>query len=121
MTTLVKLIIGICLAFSAEYSQPETGNQNKPIAYTMSKREGPIKAKAYKFLTNERNVCLSKRNISRVFAKENMNGWSTDVHTQVFIKKRMPYGKKMKHTSEDYQDLLTWISSLNNNQNGNQL
>jgi len=77
--------------------------------------------RAFKILTNKCNVCHENRNRRRVFTENNMNGWSSDVYKQVFIKKRMPKGKKIKLTSEEYQDLLTWISSIKNNENGNQL
>ena len=68
-----------------------------------------------------RNVCHQKRNKRRVFTLENMTKWSNDINKQVFIKKRMPKGKKIKLTSQEYQDLLTWISSTQNNQNRNKI
>ncbi|RRQ48654.1 hypothetical protein DZC72_13290 [Maribacter algicola] len=59
-----------------------------------------------------RNACLPPKN---------MDTWATDIYMQVFIKKRMPKGKKIKLTSNEYQDLLTWISSPKTNQNGSKL
>ncbi|MFD0796293.1 hypothetical protein ACFQZJ_02385 [Maribacter chungangensis] len=121
MITIIKLLIGICLTLLEAYNKPETINDYKPLGYTASITEDPVKTKAFEILTNKCNVCHEQRNRRRVFTENNMNNWSNDVYKQVFIKKRMPKGKKIKLTSEEYQDLLTWISSLKNNQNGNQL
>lgn len=73
---------------------------------------------AYKILTNKCNVCHVKRNRRRVFTAENMTPWANDVYKQVFIKKRMPKGKKVKLTTKEYQQLLTWITYTKNQNNG---
>lgn len=122
MNTLVKLIVATCLAIMAGQNDPHTSSDGyEGLAYTGLSKEDPIEERAFTVLTNKCNVCHEKRNRRRVFTEDNMNGWSNDVYKQVFIKKRMPKGKKIKLTSEEYQDLLTWISSIKNNENGNQL
>jgi uncharacterized membrane protein len=40
-----------------------------------------------------------------------MDTWANDIYKQVFVKKRMPKGKKIKLTTMEHQDLLTWIST----------
>jgi len=47
-----------------------------------------------------------------------MNSWASDIHKQVFIKKRMPKGREIKLSTQEYQDLLTWISSAKTANNG---
>jgi uncharacterized membrane protein len=122
MTTLVKLIVAICLAIMTGQNDPQTSSDGyEGLAYAGLSKEDPIEERAFTVLTNKCNFCHEKRNRRRVFTEDNMNGWSNDVYKQVFIKKRMPKGKKIKLTSEEYQDLLTWISSIKNNENGNQL
>lgn len=122
MITLVKLIVAICLATMTGQNDPQTSSDEyESLAYAGLSKEDPIEERAFTVLTNKCNVCHEIRNRRRVFTEDNMNGWSNDVYKQVFIKKRMPKGKKIKLTSEEYQDLLTWISSIKNNQNGNQL
>ncbi|MFP2997287.1 hypothetical protein ABN763_15320 [Spongiivirga sp. MCCC 1A20706] len=113
MTTLTQFIIALSLSFFGEsnnenylvYNYVEIETSNRVVRDSSQTR-------AFEILTNKCNVCHVKRNRIRVFTKDNMNNWSADVYKQVFIKKRMPRGKKIKLTSEEYQDLLTWISSV---------
>ncbi|WP_306013422.1 MULTISPECIES: hypothetical protein [unclassified Allomuricauda] len=77
------------------------------------------KENALQILDNKCNVCHRKRNKRRVFTSENMDTWANDIYKQVFIRKRMPKGNKIKLTAKEYQELLTWITSTKNNQNGN--
>ncbi len=116
MTGLVKLIIGVCIACA--FGQNNPINETKayePIASTITRITNSKKTRAFVVLTNKCNVCHHKRNRSRVFTEDNMERWAKDVYEQVFIKKRMPKGKKIKLTNDEYQDLLTWISSIKNN------
>lgn len=114
MATIAKLLIGTFITLVAVHNKPITINDHKPLAYTSSETIDPV-TKAFKVISNKCNVCHEKRNRRRVFTMANMNDWSNDVYEQVFIKKRMPKGKKIKLTSDEYQDLLTWISSLKTN------
>lgn len=88
---------------------------------TLSNTIDNSKENAFQILNNKCNICHIKRNRRRVFTEDNMNSWSNDVYKQVFIKKRMPKGKKIKLTSKEYQELLTWISSTKDNNNGNKI
>ena len=38
--------------------------------------------------------------------------WADDINQQVFIKKRMPRGKKIKLSAEEYNNLSNWIASV---------
>lgn len=119
MTTLVKIIIGIILSFLAEQHPKRDFSQSYVPAESMyTVAEDSVQLRAYKILSNKCNVCHEKRNRRRVFSKENMTPWANDVYKQVFIKKRMPKGKKIKLTNEEYQELLTWISSTKIQNNG---
>ncbi|WP_276390305.1 hypothetical protein [Eudoraea chungangensis] len=116
MTILVNSILGITLSFlTVENPKSDSAQSSltdapihKSVTYSAQQR-------AYEILSNKCNVCHAYRNHRRVFTEENMNLWANDVYQQVFIKKRMPKGKKIKLSSIEYQDLLTWISSLKNN------
>lgn len=122
MTTLVKIIIAITLSFVSVQNPKRDLAKNYVSAesmYTVVKDS--TQQRAYEILINKCNVCHANRNRRRVFTEDNMSPWANDVYKQVFIKKRMPKGKKIKLTSKEYQDLLTWISATQNNQNGNQL
>lgn len=122
MITVVKLIMAIGLSIIPAQIEPEaSSNEYDYLASVSPCKEDPVKEKAFKILTNKCNVCHNRRNKRKIFTEDNMNSWSQDVYKQVFIKKRMPKGKKIKLTGKEYQDLLTWVSSLKNNKNGNQL
>jgi uncharacterized membrane protein len=119
MTALVKIILGITLSFLAVQNPKRDLAQNYVPAKPMySIAEDSTQQRAFSILTNKCNVCHENRNRRRVFTEENMNPWANDVYKQVFIKKRMPKGKKIKLTSQEYQDLLTWISSTKTQSNG---
>lgn len=115
MTTLIKFFIGIYLIASIVETESKSVSNYESIDNSILVFNDPVKTKAFEVLTNKCNVCHQKRNRRRVFTEENMDGWSADVYRQVFVKKRMPKGKRVKLTSDEYQDLLTWISSLKSN------
>ena len=121
MVTLVKFLIGITFFFtSVQNPKSELAQNYIPVETIYTIKKEPTKQRAFSILSNKCNVCHKNRNRRRVFTEENMNSWANDVYKQVFIKKRMPKGKKIKLTLQEYQDLLTWISATKNNQNGNQ-
>ena len=111
MTTLVRLIITVLLSFhnTSEISYQQTYDI-ETIAPKSNKAD-TIKTTAYHILQNKCNICHKKRNRRRVFTLENMTPWANDIYAQVFIKKRMPKGKKIKLTNTEYQQLLTWITT----------
>jgi len=115
MLVLVKyLIIIITLLTSYLFNkteQVESSSQDMAIAYS---GKDSYKDKAFSILETKCNVCHKTRNKSRLFTKLNMDNWAEDVYKQVFIKKRMPKGKKIKLSTEDHQQLLTWITSIKN-------
>ena len=121
MVIIVKLLTGIFLALSADspdtYTSIESNNEQAELYVSNYIIRNP-RDKAFQILDNKCNVCHSKRNKRRVFTIENMDDFGPDIYKQVFVKKRMPKGRKIKLTSEEYQDVLTWISNNKNKQNG---
>lgn len=71
-----------------------------------------VKIKAFEILKTKCNICHTKKNRKKIFTLENMDIFAAKVEEQVFIKKRMPRGKKNKLTDKEYQQLSTWIKSL---------
>ncbi len=67
---------------------------------------------AFEILQEKCNVCHQKKR-SVVFTEGNMETWAEKIHTQVFVKKRMPKGKKFPLTAEEYDTLKTWLMGLN--------
>ena len=70
-----------------------------------------VKITAFGVLETKCNICHIKQNRKKIFTLENMNGFAPKIEEQVFIKKRMPKGRKIKLTEKEYQQLSTWIKS----------
>ncbi len=121
MVTIVKFLIEIIVTLlvnSTDTYAPIQESYELTAAYVSNYTVKDSKVKAFQILDNKCNVCHHKRNKRRVFTTENMNTWAKDIYTQVFVKKRMPKGKVIKLTSQEYQELLTWISSTKTSTNG---
>jgi uncharacterized membrane protein len=124
MVILVKLLIIIFIAFSVNSEDTYTSvdhNKEQAELHTSNYLIRNPREKAFQILENKCNVCHRKRNKRRVFTTENMDAWANDIYKQVFVKRRMPKGKKIKLTSMEHQDLLTWISSTKTSENGTKL
>ena len=121
---MVNFLMGIIILISinsVETYESIQINYESSEPFTLNDITEYSNEKAYQILNNKCNVCHRKRNRRKIFTKENMNTWANDIYKQVFVKKRMPKGKKIKLSSNEYHELLTWISSTKNNQNGNKL
>lgn len=68
-----------------------------------------LKHEAFGILDNKCNVCHRKRNRSMVFSLDNMDKRAKKIHKQVFVKKRMPKGKDITLTEEEYRTLRKWL------------
>ncbi|MEM9674433.1 MAG: hypothetical protein AAF992_17705 [Bacteroidota bacterium] len=101
-----KLVIlaGVFSAF-ASLAQSEATAEHYPFPTS------DLQQTALKVLQTKCNVCHVRQNPRKVFTRENMDGFAPKIHRQVFIKKRMPRGRKIKLTNDEYQILLTWITS----------
>ena len=118
---MVSLVIALFCSFPGDANllkNVETQAIRSPTSKVIRYPAMDPKIQAIHILENKCNVCHRKRNKRRVFTLDNMNGWANDVHIQVFLKKRMPKGKDIKLTEQEYHDLLTWISSTKSNYYG---
>ena len=112
MMAFGKLLLGIGLYLGTGlplYPPSDSSTPNKdhydlavPLTY---------KERAFQILDNKCNVCHRRQNKKRVFTPENMSPWAQDIYIQVFEKRRMPRGNRIKLTQSEYDDLLTWINS----------
>ncbi len=66
-----------------------------------------VKIKAFETLKKKYNVCHVVKNRRKIFTLDNMNLFGSKIHTQVFVKKRMPKGKKTALTKSEYTTLKT--------------
>jgi uncharacterized membrane protein len=69
------------------------------------------KSAALKVLQLKCNTCHVRQNPSKVFTPSNMSKLAPKINEQVFVKKRMPRGKRL--TNEDYTTLQTWLNNQN--------
>lgn len=70
------------------------------------------KSAALTVLEEKCNVChVAKKRV--VFTNGNMETHAKNIHKQVFIKKRMPKGKKFPMTEEEYDILKKWLATVN--------
>jgi len=89
----------------------ETQTADEPQAVEQLATPDDVNARALEVLQTKCNVCHVKQNPRKVFTRQNMSGFAPKIYKQVFIKKRMPRGKKIKLTDEEYQILSSWITS----------
>lgn len=115
MILLLKILLLSTLSTQAkstiDYKSTSKDNINEKIRIIKISPIIDKKINALKILENKCNVCHIKRNRRRVFTYEKMDDWTQAVYKQVFIKKRMPRGKKNKLTTEEYKILLKWIET----------
>jgi len=74
------------------------------------------KDKAFTVLQEKCNVCHSTKRKADIFTLVNMDSLAVDIQKQVFIKRKMPKGRKVKLTEEEEHHLKVWLEdTLNNN------
>jgi len=71
------------------------------------------KVQAFKVLKEKCNICHVQKNRNRIFTLDNMDNNGKRIHRQVFVWKRMPKGKNIQLTNEEYQQLKDWLTSIN--------
>jgi len=81
-------------------SSVEAGNQKSP------------KAEAFNVLRNKCNACHATKKRTEVFTFENMDSLARPIHEQVFIKKKMPKGRKVKLTEDELSSLEKWLTII---------
>lgn len=83
---------------------------NKHISFSPYQETGPqIKQKAFKVLDENCNECHAKKKPTYYFTLKNMEGFAADINTQVFIKEKMPKGRKNVLLEKDKETLKTWL------------
>ena len=67
------------------------------------------KSLAFEVLREKCNACHATKKRTDIFTMENMNALARDINTQVFIKKKMPKGRKVKLTEKESKSLRIWL------------
>jgi len=75
------------------------------------------KKAAFLILNTKCNICHRKQNKKKVFTPDNMSDFAGLINLQVFVKRRMPKGSKIKLTAQEYQTMKEWLLTQNLNIN----
>lgn len=87
-----------CITYSGAHAQ-SVKSQNQSV----------IKQNAFIVLNMKCNVCHRSKNPRKVFTTTNMEKYAQKIYKQVFVKKRMPKGNKIKLSSKDLSALKDWL------------
>jgi len=81
-------------------------------AYIIQKNT--TKEEAFKVLQTKCNVCHATKKRVTIFTYENMDSLANEINKQVFIKKKMPKGRKIKLTTSEEENLILWVKETKN-------
>lgn len=70
------------------------------------------KDQAYAILNIKCNSCHATKKKTDIFTLENMDSRAPDIHEQVFEKRKMPKGRKVKLTEEERETLNVWVLAI---------
>ena len=103
---LLSAAILLLLGISAINNEPQS-----QIAVD-SQTQLSIKGDAFLVLELKCNSCHERKNRTKTFTLANMNGFAVKINEQVFIKQRMPKGRKIKLTVDDKLKLRKWLKTV---------
>lgn len=103
----MKSVIWIVLVITNFISQPSINEQQ-----VLDLQTNTTKQSAYLVLHTKCNFCHSVKKNRTIFSLQNMDGLAKAIEYQVFIKKKMPKGRKNNLSSLEEEKLLKWITSL---------
>lgn len=75
------------------------------------KTQESVKDVAFTVLREKCNVCHATKKRTDIFTLQNMDSLAMDIHKQVFIKKKMPKGRKVILTGEEEKNLRLWLDA----------
>lgn len=72
------------------------------------------KINAFKVLVAKCNVCHATKKKQDIFTIENMDSLALVINKQIFIKGKMPKGKKNKLSLDESQAIQEWLNTILN-------
>ncbi len=104
----MKIILITALSILASFHI----DTSKTSLYLLQKNipQETIKTSAYNTLTRKCTICHARKKRLHNFTLENMDSLAPLIQQQVFIKKKMPKGRKIKLTDAEYQSLKDWLA-----------
>lgn len=82
------------------------GKLSAPLEISLQDKS---KTKAYLVLQKKCNTCHATKKKTDIFTLENMVAFAPTIREQVFVKKKMPKGRKVKLTEEESTSLQVWL------------
>ncbi len=77
---------------------------------TKNSFQDEYKSFAFKVLQVKCNTCHATKKRTNIFTLENMDSLASNIQNQVFVKKKMPKGKKVQLTEEESRLLKDWLN-----------
>ena len=65
-------------------------------------------------LRNKCNACHAIKKRTDIFSLKNMDSLAIEINKQVFVKRKMPKGRKVKLTEEETRRLEVWLDAILN-------
>ncbi len=78
----------------------------------MQMQQNTVKERAFIVLRDKCNSCHATKTRLIIFTLGTMDSLHLDINTQVFIKRKMPKGKKNNLSEKEEIDLKIWLCSL---------
>ena len=77
----------------------------------MNPMQASSQDQAFEVLKIKCNVCHATKKKTDIFTKANMDYFAADIHKQVFVKQKMPKGRKVKLTDAEMRTLEHWLET----------
>lgn len=99
--------------FSTQYQPPQKWTQRVEHTSVLTDSTTELETEVLSILKAKCNVCHRKQNPFKIFSLKNLDKHAPKIKEQVFVKKRMPKGDKIKLTDQEIQTLTQWLQSKN--------
>ena len=103
--TICLLLTGYSFTLRPDIKYAKVHSEYKPV-------QDASREKAFDILRNKCNTCHVTKKRAEIFTKLNMDSLAPAIFEQVFIKKKMPKGRKVKLTEKETQILKIWINTI---------
>ena len=74
--------------------------------------QNEAKTKAFEVLKNKCNSCHATKKRTDIFTLNNIDSLAPNIYEQVFLKRKMPKGKKTKLTPNESMALKNWLTTV---------
>lgn len=86
----------------------------KDLSLKSNHFQHPVKTNAFAILRQKCNSCHASKKRTLIFTLENMDSLSKQIEEQVFLKKKMPKGRKNRLTLIEEEQLKRWLAAIKN-------